>query len=213
LKQADISVLGSDGISDPLPPHGEFGWPFPVHQCCIAGRGVRLLDNLGFGAPKTFGGVMNMATLDRLAKDGVIYTNFHTAPLCSPSRMALLTGRNPHSVNMGSISEFATAFPGQTSVRPNSKATLPEILKLNGYSTAMFGKAHEFTPWETGLTGPFDQWPTGNGFERFYGNVSGETDLFAPVLHDNLTPVDLPQDPNTTITDPRLAISIRSRRL
>jgi arylsulfatase A-like enzyme len=157
---------------------------------------VILLDNLGFGASKTFGGAVNMPTLERLAKEGLIYDNFHTAPLCSPSRVALLTGRNPHSVNMGSISEFATAFPGQTSVRPNSAATLAEVMKLNGYSTAMFGKNHEFIPWETGLTGPFGQWPTGNGFERFYGSLSGEADLFAPPLHDNLTPVDLPNDPN-----------------
>jgi arylsulfatase A-like enzyme len=157
---------------------------------------VILLDNLGFGATKPFGGAINMPTLERLAKDGLIYVNFHTAPLCSPSRMALITGRNTHSVNMGSISEFATAFPGQTSVRPNSTATLAEILNLNGYSTAMFGKNHEFVPWETGLTGPFNQWPTGSGFERFYGSLSGEADLFAPPLHDNSTQVDLPDDPN-----------------
>jgi len=93
---------------------------------------VILLDNLGFGATKPFGGIINMPTLERLAKDGLIYTNFHTAPLCSPSRMALLTGRNPHSVNMGAISELATGFPGQTSVLPESKASLPEIMKLNG---------------------------------------------------------------------------------
>jgi len=156
---------------------------------------VILLDNLGFGATKPFGGVINMPTLERLAKDGLIYTNFHTAPLCSPSRMALLTGRNPHSVNMGSVSEISTAFPGNSTVRPNSKAPLAEILKLNGYSTAMFGKSHEFTPWETGLTGPFDRWPTGSGFERFYGVLSAEADNFAPVLHDNLTLVDVPNDP------------------
>jgi arylsulfatase len=102
---------------------------------------VILLDNLGFGATKPFGGVINMPTLERLAKNGLINTNFHTAPLCSPSRQALLTGRNPHSVNMGAISELATAFPGQTSVLPASKVPLPEIMKLNGYSTAMFGKS------------------------------------------------------------------------
>jgi arylsulfatase A-like enzyme len=157
---------------------------------------VILLDNLGFGATKPFGGAINMPTLERLANNGLIYNNFHTAPLCSPSRMALLTGRNPHSVNMGAISELATAFPGQTSVLPDSKASLPEIMMLNGYSTAMFGKSHEFTPWETGLTGPFDQWPTGLGFERFYGTLTGEADLFAPPLHDNTTLVDVPNDPN-----------------
>jgi len=157
---------------------------------------VVLLDNLGFGATKPFGGLINMPTLERLAKNGLIYSNFHTAPLCSPSRMALLTGRNPHSVNFGAISELATAFPGQTSVLPENKAPLPEIMKLNGYSTAMFGKSHEFTPWETGITGPFDQWPNGLGFEKFYGVLSGEADLFAPPLHDNLNLADVPNDPN-----------------
>jgi arylsulfatase A-like enzyme len=157
---------------------------------------VILLDNLGFGATKPFGGVINMPTLERLAKNGLIYVNFHTAPLCSPSRQALLTGRNPHSVNMGAISELATAFPGQTSVLPASKAPLAEIMRLNGYSTAMFGKSHEFTPWETGLTGPFDQWPTGTGFERFYGVLSAEADNFTPPLTDNLNLVDVPNDPN-----------------
>jgi arylsulfatase A-like enzyme len=156
---------------------------------------VILLDNLGYGATKTFGGIMNMPTLQRLSSNGLIYNNFHTAPLCSPSRMALLTGRNPHSVNMGSIAELATAFPGQTSVRPASKAPLAEILKLNGYSTAMFGKCHEFVPWETGPTGPFDSWPTGSGFEKFYGTISGESDMFAPPLHDNTTLVDRPYGP------------------
>ena len=110
---------------------------------------VILLDNLGYGATKTFGGVINMPTLERLAKNGLIYNNFHTTPLCSPSRMALLTGRNAHSANMGSVAEIATAFPGQTAERPLSVAPLAEVLKLNGYSTAMFGKTHEFTPWET----------------------------------------------------------------
>jgi arylsulfatase A-like enzyme len=157
---------------------------------------VILLDNLGFGATKPFGGIINMPTLERLAKNGLIYVNFHTAPLCSPSRQALLTGRNPHSVNMGAVTELATAYPGQNSILPDSKAPLPEILKLNGYSTAMFGKSHEFTPWETGLTGPFDQWPTGTGFERFYGVLSAEADNFAPPLSDNLNLVDVPNDPN-----------------
>ncbi len=157
---------------------------------------VILLDNLGYGATKPFGGVIEMPTLERLAKDGLIFNNFHTAPLCSPSRVALLTGRNPHSANMGSVAEVATAFPGQTAERPNSVATIAEILKLNGYSTAMFGKTHEFTPWELGPSGPFESWPTGSGFERFYGTLSGEADLFAPPLMDNSTLVDLPNDPN-----------------
>src|SRR6266571_6275609 len=106
---------------------------------------VILLDNLGYSATKTFGGVVNMPTLERLARNGLIYNNFHTTPLCSPSRTALLTGRNPHSANMGSVAEIATAFPGPTAERPLSVAPLAEVLKLNGYSTAMFGKTHEFT--------------------------------------------------------------------
>jgi len=157
---------------------------------------VILLDNLGYGATKPFGGVIEMPTLERLAKDGLPYNNFHTAPLCSPSRMALLTGRNPHSANMGSVAEIATAFPGQTAERPPSVAPLAEILKLNGYSTAMFGKSHEFTPWEVSASGLFDSWPTGSGFEKFYGTLAAEADLFAPVLTDNTTPVTLPEDSN-----------------
>jgi Sulfatase len=102
---------------------------------------------------------MNLPTIERLAKNGLTYTNFHTAPICSASRVALLTGRNPHSANMGTVSEMATSFPGQTSVLPNSVAPLAKILRFNGYSTAMFGKSHEYVPWESGLTGPFDHWP------------------------------------------------------
>jgi arylsulfatase len=157
---------------------------------------VILLDNLGYGATKPFGGVIQMPTLERLAKGGLTFNNFHTTPLCSPSRMALLTGRNPHSANMGSVTEIATPFPGQTSERPLSVAPLAEVLKLNGYSTAMFGKTHEFTPWEAGPTGPFESWPTGSGFERFYGTLAYEADNFAPALMDNTTLVDLSDNPD-----------------
>ena len=157
---------------------------------------VILLDNFGYAGSKTFGGVMNLPTIDRLAKNGLLYNNFHVAPICSPTRVALLTGRNPHSANMGSISEMATAFPGQTSLLPNTVTPLAKILRFNGYSTAMFGKSHEYAAWETGLTGPFDQWPTGLGFERFYGNVIGESDQFSPSIHDNTTLVPPSKDPN-----------------
>jgi arylsulfatase A-like enzyme len=157
---------------------------------------VILLDNFGYAGSKTFGGVMNLPTLERLANNGLIYNNFHTAPICSPSRVALLTGRNPHSANMGSISEMATSFPGQNSVLPNTVAPLAKIMRMNGYSTAMFGKSHEYVPWESGLMGPFDQWPTGLGFERFYGNVIGESDQFSPSVHDNTTLVPASKDPN-----------------
>lgn len=157
---------------------------------------VILLDNYGYAGSRTFGGVMNLPTLDRLARNGLIYNNFHTAPICSASRVALLTGRNPHSANMGTVSEMATGFPGQTSVLPNSVAPLAKILRFNGYSTAMFGKSHEYVPWESSLTGPFDQWPTGLGFEKFYGNVIGESDQFSPVVHDNTTLAPPSKDPN-----------------
>ena len=159
---------------------------------------VILLDNLGFGGSKPFGGAIEMPTLERLAEEGLIYNNFRLTPACSPSRVALLTGRNSHSANMGALSEMATPFPSVTSVLPRSVAPLAKILKLNGYSTAMFGKSHEYASWETGITGPFDQWPTGLGFERFYGNVIGESDQFYPVVHDNTTPVTRRRTRTTT---------------
>ena len=146
-----------------------------------------------------------MPTLDRLAKTGLRYNNFKVPPLCSPSRMALLTGRNSHSANFGMIAEMATAFPGNTAMRPSSVTMLPEILRLNGYSTAMFGKCHELGPWESSVVGPFDRWPLHSGFERFYGFMAGEADLFHPVIYDNMNRVDLHPDPNyyasTDITD------------
>lgn len=157
---------------------------------------IIMLDNFGYAGSTTFGGVMHLPTIERLARDGLTYTDFHTAPICSASRAALLTGRNPHSANMGTISEMATGFPGQTSVLPDSVAPLAKILQFNGYSTAMFGKSHEYVPWESGLTGPFDQWPTGLGFEKFYGNVIGESDQYTPVAHDNTTLVIPSKDPD-----------------
>jgi arylsulfatase A-like enzyme len=166
---------------------------------------VIVLDNLGYSASKTFGGSINMTTLERLAANGLVYRDFHVNPCCSPTRMSLLTGRNCHSVNMGSITEMATAFPGQTAILPKEKAPLAEILRLNGYNTAMFGKSHETTPWEVGPTGPFERWPTGLGFERFYGNVGGESDMFNPSLRDNTTLVPQSNDPDyyypTDMTD------------
>jgi arylsulfatase A-like enzyme len=157
---------------------------------------VILLDNFGYAGSTTLGGGINLPTLDRLAKNGLIYNNFHVNPICSATRASLLTGRNCHSANMGTISEMSTGYPGQTSVLPNSVAPLAKILKHNGYSTAMFGKCHEYVSWESGLTGPFDQWPTGLGFERFYGNVIGESDQFSPVIHDNTTLAPPSNDPN-----------------
>src|SRR5262245_49129544 len=145
---------------------------------------VVLLDDVGFGASSAFGGPVRMPTAERLADGGLKYTRFHTTALCSPSRAALLSGRNHHAVGMGGITEIATSAPGYNSIRPNTCAPLAEILRLNGYATAQFGKCHEVPVWETSPAGPFDRWPTGSGFEHFYGFVGGETNQYYPALHD-----------------------------
>ena len=139
-----------------------------------------LIDDVGFGASSAFGGPCSTPNAERLAKSGLKYNRFHTTALCSPTRQALLTGRNHHSVGMGAITEMATSAPGNSSVRPKNKAALPETLKLNGYSTAQFGKCHEVPVWEVSPVGPFTQWPTGSGFEYFYGFVGGEANQYYP---------------------------------
>jgi len=121
---------------------------------------VVLLDDVGVGASSAFGGPVSTPTAERLAGDGLKYTRFHTTVLCSPTRAALISGRNHHAVGMGGITELATAAPGYTSVRPNTCAPLPETLRLNGYATAHFGKCHEVPVWETSPAGPFDRWPS-----------------------------------------------------
>ena len=144
---------------------------------------IILIDDMGFGASSAFGGPINMPTLERVANEGLKYTRFHTTALCSPTRQALLTGRNHHSVGMGSITETATTAPGYNSIRPNTAATIPETLRLNGYSTAAYGKMHQTPVWEVSASGPFDRWPTGDGFEDFYGFVGAETNQWAPTLY------------------------------
>jgi arylsulfatase len=151
---------------------------------------VVMLDDVGFGAASTFGGPVPTPALDRVAGEGLRYNQFHTTALCSPTRAALLTGRNHHSAHMGTICEIAYGFPGYDSVIPQSTATVAQVLRMNGYSTALFGKAH-FTPtWEIGPAGPFDRWPTGLGFERFYGFLGGDTSQYEPALYDQITPVE-----------------------
>jgi arylsulfatase len=145
---------------------------------------IVLIDDIGFGASSAFGGPINMPTLDKLAASGLRYNRFHTTALCSPTRTALLTGRNHHVNNAGAIMELATAFPGNTGIRPNSVAPLAEMLRQNGYSTAAFGKYHETPPWEVSVSGPFDRWPTHSGFDRFYGFIGGETNQWAPAIFD-----------------------------
>jgi arylsulfatase A-like enzyme len=156
---------------------------------------VILLDDVGFGASSSFGGPVNTSTAERLAAGGLKYARMHSTALCAPTRQALLTGRNHHSVGMGSVAEAATPAPGYNAIRPNSKAPLPEILKLNGYSTAQFGKCHEVPPWENSPQGPFDRWPTGSGFEYFYGFVGGETNQYYPALTESTIPVEPDKTP------------------
>jgi len=151
---------------------------------------VVLLDDVGFGAAGTFGGPVPTPALDALAKQGLRYNQFHTAALCSPTRAALLTGRNHHSVGMGAICEIGTGYPGYSSVIPRSAATVAEVLRMNGYNTAMFGKNHLTPMWETSPGGPFDRWPTGLGFERFYGFMGGEASQWEPALFDQTTPIE-----------------------
>jgi hypothetical protein len=157
---------------------------------------IVLLDDVGFGAASTFGGPCQTPTADRLAAGGLRYNRFHTTALCAPTRAALLSGRNHHSVGMGSITETATSAPGNSSLRPNTKAPLAMTLKLNGYSTAQFGKCHEVPVWQSSPMGPFDAWPSGGGgFETFYGFIGGENNQWDPALYDGTTPVEPPRTP------------------
>jgi arylsulfatase A-like enzyme len=157
---------------------------------------VVLIDDAGFGASSAYGGPCNTPTAERLARGGLSYTRFHTTALCSPTRQALLTGRNHHSVGMGGITEMATGAPGYSSVLPNTAAPLAKTLRLNGYATAQFGKCHEVPVWQTSSAGPFNAWPTGGGgFEYFYGFIGGEANQWYPTLYEGTTPVRLTQTP------------------
>ncbi len=157
---------------------------------------IVLIDDAGFGASSTFGGPCQTPTLDKLAGGGLRYNRFHTTALCSPTRQALLTGRNHHSAGMGAITEIATGAPGYSSVRPNSMAPLAQTLTLNGYSSAQFGKCHEVPVWETSPAGPFDAWPArGGGFEYFYGFIGGEANQWYPTLYEGTTPVEQKKTP------------------
>jgi arylsulfatase len=187
-----------------MPPHFEVKAPAGAPNVVII-----LIDDLGFGATSTFGGPIITPTLDALAQNGLRYNNFHTTALCSPTRAALKSGRNHHTVNMGFITEMATGFPGNTGQIPNAAAPVAEMLRLNGYSTAAFGKWHETAAWEASVAGPFDRWPTHQGFDKFYGFIGGETNQWAPYLYDGVTQVELRNDPNyhfmTDMTDKAVA--------
>jgi arylsulfatase len=149
-----------------------------------------LTDDVGFGAPSTFGGVIPTPTLDRIARAGLRYTAFNSTALCSPTRAALITGRNHHSVHSGVIVEQATGFPGYDTLIQKDTATIGRILKDNGYATAWFGKEHNTPIWESTPAGPFDRWPVGYGFEYFYGFVGGDASQWQPNLYRNTTPIE-----------------------
>lgn len=149
-----------------------------------------LLDDAGYGASSTFGGPINTPTLERLAKNGLQYTNFHTTALCSPTRAALITGRNHHSVHTGVIMEAATGYPGYDSLLGKDTASIAEVLRQDGWNTAWFGKQHNVPDWQSSEAGPFDLWPTGLGFEYFYGFVGGDTNQWRPNLYEGTTPIE-----------------------
>lgn len=172
---------------------------------------VILLDDVGFGQTSTFGGLIPTPSLDRLADEGLRYTRFHTTAICGPSRAALLTGRNHHSSGNGFLMEWATGFPSYSTMLPRETATIGEILKGNGYTTWWFGKNHNTPDWETTVAGPFDRWPTGMGFDYFYGFNAGETHQYYPVIFENTTPVEPDMTPDegyhfmTDMTDRAIA--------
>ncbi len=170
---------------------------------------VVLIDDIGFGHPSAFGGPINMPNAEKLAAGGLKYNRFHTTALCSPTRVALLTGRNHHVNNAGAIMELATGFPGNTGLRPRSVAPLAEMLRQNGYSTAAFGKYHETPPWEVSVSGPYDRWPTHSGFDKFYGFIGGETNQWAPAIYDGVTRVEHKRDPNYHFTTDMTAQAVR----
>lgn len=161
---------------------------------------VVLIDDMGFGVSESFGGPIAMPTINRLAENGLKYNRFHTTSLCAPTRMALLSGYNHHSNNMGVITETATTFPGYTGVRPQTITPMAEVLRQNGYNTAQFGKSHEVPPWEISNNGPQDRWPAHSGFEKFYGFLGGETNQWAPLIYDGVTLIETPKDPNYHFT-------------
>ncbi len=164
-------------------------WPQPVQPAKPAPNILLIMtDDVGFGASSTFGGPIPTPTFDALAREGLRYNRFHTTAICSPTRASLLTGRNPQAVGMGYVANWATGYDGYNSVIPKDAATLPALLRSGGYSTAMFGKSHITPEWEASASGPFDRWPTGLGFDYFYGFLGADSSGFEPSLTENTRP-------------------------
>jgi arylsulfatase A-like enzyme len=204
-KGSDKPTGGSDVLPRPEPPfRGHVGRTakestkdFPTEVAAPKGTPnilVILTDDVGFGATSTFGGPVPTPTFDRLAKNGLRYNQFHTCALCSPTRAALLAGRNHHSCATGLIMEAGTGFPGYNSIMPKSCGTFAEVLRQNGYNTAWYGKNHNIPDWHSSQAGPYDLWPTGLGFEYFYGFIGGDTSQWAPAIFEGTKPIEPPHD-------------------
>lgn len=194
VPQAVSSFRGKMGkvIEDSVP-----AWPAAPKAPAGAPNVVLiLLDDVGFSATSTFGGAALTPALDRLAAEGLRYNRFHTTALCSPTRAALLSGRNHHRVSFGTVTEIASGFPGYDQFWRKDVVPLPEVLRRSGYSTAAFGKWHNTPTWEISPVGPFDRWPTGLGFEYFYGFMKGAASQWEPDLYRNTIPVDPGKTPN-----------------
>jgi len=189
-KHPNSTVLDVRNAPSP-PPRFEVKAPAGAPNVLIV-----LIDDFGFGQSSAFGGPIPMPNAERLANNGLKYNTFHTCALSSPTRAALLTGRNHHTNNTGSVMETATAFPGNTGQRPESVAPLAMMLRYNGYTTAAFGKSHETAAWEVSPSGPTDRWPTRSGFDKFYGFMGGETNQWAPAVYDGMVRVETPKDRN-----------------
>jgi len=172
-----------------IPEHFEVKAPEGAPNIVIV-----LIDDIGFGAISTFGGPISTPTFDRLANNGLRFNRFHTTALCSPTRASLLSGRNHHNVNVGSVMEIATGFQGNQGIRPDNAKYFAETLRQNGYSTAAFGKWHETATWEVSVSGPYFRWPTNSGFDKFYGFLGGETNQWDPVIFDGVTKVEKKDD-------------------
>jgi arylsulfatase A-like enzyme len=185
------TYLDSDPAQLPQPVQAPKGAPNFV---------LILIDDAGFGQFSTFGGGVPSPTMDRLAAEGLRYNRFHTTALCSPTRAALITGRNHHSAAFGTIAETATGYDGYTAVLPRSAGTIGEVLRQNGYMTAWIGKNHNTPTWEASAAGPFDRWANGLGFDYFYGFNAGDMNHWNPILFENRNLVPASTDPNYHLT-------------
>ena len=192
----------SESYAGPTMEDSVHKWPEKVSHLPEDAPNILIImfDDAGFAHPDTFGGEIHTPSMSRLAEEGISYNAFHTTAMCSPTRASLLTGRNHHRVGNGQVAELANAWDGYSGEIPKTCATFPEVLNYYGYNTAAFGKWHNTPAVETTAIGPFDRWPTGHGFDYFYGFLGGETSQYEPRLYENTTPVEPPHDPEYHLT-------------